>query len=634
MFLSKILFEPDCNQATTWEDLIDHRKLPYMAMLRNIRNLIKAGISDKHHNLVIKKISDEGSVRSSKQSSFRFFSAYDVLKDLEAELEKAEAEMEEEEKEQDKSEMRGVRGGRVERNTGRGGRGGRGSGRGGARGGRGGGGGRGGRGGGGRADQNTRGHNGGRGGKRGKNGDEKSAKKPVKNLPYTTELVGRYKKSLDEAVRIATVFNTKQIPGSTLVFIDLGDQIVTTSKPTKSLGKSVRTPDELAYLLALQASVACEDCKIIGYGQSGKTIDIQYDQKETILGAVSGLGKIKEELKSSGVGVLPDLTYLVHDQVRCDNIIVFSVNSLVEDKIKSFVGRYQRFVNPKLLFVDVSLTGTLSTQNLDAPLNYVKISGFSDHILRFVGERGDAAQVLQVENVDLKFGLRESTDAVKEKTASSKMAITDGPILRAKPVKVFISSTFKDFHSERNILTQFVFPEIKSRASLLGIDVQEVDLRWGITEEESMRQDDAIERCLQEVNESFMFIGMIGERYGSVPKLSISGTGLAQDMVRKYPGASITELECMLGLQKQKGRAFFFFRHNAFLEAADDFVRQDFTTADSTARERLQKLRKMIAQSGHETFLDYPCQLGGLSKTGKPVLIGLEEFAIRALTCI
>jgi len=38
---------------------VDHRKLPFMAMLRNIRNMIKAGISEKHHSWILQKLSDE-----------------------------------------------------------------------------------------------------------------------------------------------------------------------------------------------------------------------------------------------------------------------------------------------------------------------------------------------------------------------------------------------------------------------------------------------------------------------------------------------------------------------------------------------------------------------------------------------
>ena len=35
------------NKAETWQALLDHNKLPFMAMLRNLRNLIKANISPR-----------------------------------------------------------------------------------------------------------------------------------------------------------------------------------------------------------------------------------------------------------------------------------------------------------------------------------------------------------------------------------------------------------------------------------------------------------------------------------------------------------------------------------------------------------------------------------------------------------
>jgi hypothetical protein len=38
--------------------ILDHKKLPFMAMLRNLRNLIKTGISNKHHNDVIKRLTN------------------------------------------------------------------------------------------------------------------------------------------------------------------------------------------------------------------------------------------------------------------------------------------------------------------------------------------------------------------------------------------------------------------------------------------------------------------------------------------------------------------------------------------------------------------------------------------------
>lgn len=53
-----------------------------MAMLRNLRNLIKSGISDAHHKLVLRRLRDERQVIQSRQFPFRFFAAYQVLEEL------------------------------------------------------------------------------------------------------------------------------------------------------------------------------------------------------------------------------------------------------------------------------------------------------------------------------------------------------------------------------------------------------------------------------------------------------------------------------------------------------------------------------------------------------------------------
>ncbi len=54
-----------------------------MAMLRNLRNMIKAGVSERHHRWVLKKLTDEGAVIHSRQFPFRLFSAYEVFDELE-----------------------------------------------------------------------------------------------------------------------------------------------------------------------------------------------------------------------------------------------------------------------------------------------------------------------------------------------------------------------------------------------------------------------------------------------------------------------------------------------------------------------------------------------------------------------
>ena len=53
-------------------------------------------------------------------------------------------------------------------------------------------------------------------------------------------------------------------------------------------------------------------------------------------------------------------------------------------------------------------------------------------------------------------------------------------------VRVFLSSTFRDLKNEREVLMKKIFPEIKAICRAKGITVTEVDLRWGITDEEAI----------------------------------------------------------------------------------------------------------------------------------------------------
>ena len=68
--------------AQKWEALIDSKKLGYMALLRNLRNILTADVSAAHIATVCKHLADEKAVNNSKQLPFRFLAAYRELKDL------------------------------------------------------------------------------------------------------------------------------------------------------------------------------------------------------------------------------------------------------------------------------------------------------------------------------------------------------------------------------------------------------------------------------------------------------------------------------------------------------------------------------------------------------------------------
>ena len=64
------------NNTKMWTDLIMSGQLPYMAMLRNLRNIVDANVAP---NIYVPLIADPAHVKNSRQLPFRFYSAYKAL---------------------------------------------------------------------------------------------------------------------------------------------------------------------------------------------------------------------------------------------------------------------------------------------------------------------------------------------------------------------------------------------------------------------------------------------------------------------------------------------------------------------------------------------------------------------------
>src|SRR5258706_14579923 len=89
-----------------------------------------------------------------------------------------------------------------------------------------------------------------------------------------------------------------------------------------------------------------------------------------------------------------------------------------------------------------------------------------------------------------------------------------------KEFRLFVSSTFRDLMPEREQLVKKVFPRIRKECRSRGVEFTEIDLRWGITEEES-RSGRTIRICLEEIDRCRpYFIGIIGSPDGWLPALS------------------------------------------------------------------------------------------------------------------
>jgi len=170
-------------------------------------------------------------------------------------------------------------------------------------------------------------------------------------------------------------------------------------------------------------------------------------------------------------------------------------------------------------------------------------------------------------------------------------------------IRVFLSSTFRDFMQERDLLVKQVFPSLRRRAQERGVEVVDVDLRWGITEEES-QQGKVIGICLAEIERCRpYFIGMLGERYGWTPQPSDYPEELFEreqlEWIRDHQGgASVTELEIMHGVlndREMAGRAFFYFRDPAWSRAQNQL---GFVSDTEEEKQKLADLKERIRGSG------------------------------------
>lgn len=149
-------------------------------------------------------------------------------------------------------------------------------------------------------------------------------------------------------------------------------------------------------------------------------------------------------------------------------------------------------------------------------------------------------------------------------------------LIENREIRIFLSSTFSDMDSERSALVK-LFNKLKLEANRRNVSLSLLDLRWGVTDEES-RTGKVLSVCLNEIENSHpFFIGLLGSRYGYSPKASELEKN--PDLKERYPwlpqdiaqGLSITEIEMQYGvLRNQEGVDAAFFIKNTPDTLPDD----------------------------------------------------------------
>ncbi|XP_074091083.1 telomerase protein component 1 isoform X1 [Macrotis lagotis] len=652
------------NKASVWEGLIDSGKLPYMAMLRNLCSLLRVGISPRHHERILQLLECKKSVIHSRQLPFRFLSAYSSISNLERQLRDSgiiypssptishafpilgkskestrdsfnlyfcfpRIPMDMREKrslaflgyreELEKSRMpqlklaylyvtepvllnmnimqrvlkRLVKKVQVQKPQ----------------------------------QQFTK-------------KDlriamlmpvlyehfkrEKHRLTRINQWKRDWEMMTRYQEALETAINLSVQHTLPPLPGRTLIVCNPGQK--------------ERNPLNDGLLLVAMVMARAEQAEILLY-KNGALKKAVINPEEGILKTATKL-KIQiedmpvEESKSYGD---PFALYMLDMVTRRESMdtVIFVGNIMKDCEFACAKQFYWQRVNPKCLFVGVDLIGMHYYGSLSKNPNDVILTGCTDGVLKFISERGMSHLLEHVGQMDKIFKIPSQRGEAKTLSDRPLEEGVPGPLATTpqhswRTVRVFISSTFRDMHGERDLLLRSVLPVLQARAAPHYINVRGIDLRWGVTEEDTLK-DRQLELCLGEVENSQLFVAILGSRYGYIPPNYNLPDHPHFHWVKDYPpGRSVTEMEVMQFLSRGSRHqcsspALIYLRNSSFLSFVPEEWKADFVSESEEAAERLSELKSYLDIQKDVTCHNYYCAWGGVA-AGRPYVKRLEDF--------
>ncbi|XP_061652420.1 telomerase protein component 1 isoform X2 [Phyllopteryx taeniolatus] len=612
------------NKAATWEKLIDNKSLPFMAMLRNLRNMINQGISTAHHKKILSRLTNKKAVLQSRQFPFRFLSAYKVimelrilaspqkapgnqviLKNILKQLPKSKRFRRLDWETASRKRLRVALGVpfvyRIYRM---------------------------------KKDQLFK----------------------ANQREYTVGVLDRYRQALETAVHISCRYNIPPLPGRTVIMIniDMNDRrawnkqldfcLPPDPEHSENEGEEVEEEDkrkkrkreedklapsmlEVTVLLSLMIASSCEDAHVClldyyQYAEAQLESDLLLENVRSVMRQIKALRNETRDNRHQ----LSACFHRVLQKNKADNIIMLT-ESWTSHEVEWAINSYRKETSNKCLYVEICMSDTVYESKTSDP-NHVSLKGFSEQMLRFVAERGSSRLLDHVEHLDKVYNVPPPEGAKHPEMTNSLVSIPITPKLRWRGVRVFISSTFRDMHGERDILVRSVFPELRRRAAPHHLHLQEVELRWGVTEEES---DRAAALCLAEVGRSQMMVAILGQRYGLVPDAPALPDLPPYKWLESGPeGLSMTDMEIRhfqaLHGDAARQRMLCYFRDPDVIKTVPVAWKSDFAPESKEAESKMARLKQWIQVHKLKFTNNYPSEWGSVVD-GKPYLKNLEHFA-------
>ncbi|CAL8093119.1 unnamed protein product [Calicophoron daubneyi] len=610
------------NKGETWNELIECGRLPYFAMLRNLRNILKAGISCTAEDTVLRRLQDPRLIIRSNLFPFRFFSAYAVLDDL-----------------QKKANFQGFLhrlAARPAKTT----------------------------------VAKTK-------AERNRKKLQELAKKMTLKRPYACQLalIAKLKKALNVAVDTSIRYNVPLIRGSTLIICSLGG----CSSDTRKLQAAGLGHDQQAIglLLGMMGASVCETCSIYvtvddknfirledylieareDYRNTQRQSPNVLDRAAAVYALIKkGSKKTEEDKKPIPVN---DVVNSFYSSRRLFDT-VFLVGQMVPAIAEYVTNCRTHLGRMNAVWSDVSGVGKWPEDSGDKN-DWVIFKGPTDQVLRYIAESSDKGLLEHVERMDELFGLDKTVrfsvpSRIRSAQDTSKPEIKR-PLTEWRCCRVFISSTFRDMHAERDIICGLLLPSLREYATReLHVHLTEIDLRWGVPEE-ATQSSQALQMCLEQAAHSDLFILLVGNRYGWRPKSSLINSlpkRILKDLERFYSaGMSVTEMEynmaklaakrrissyekrfgTMSEQESIKQRIFAFIRDPESLKAVPPQYMADFTETSPEKCEKLNAFKTLLKNDGVVLLDKYPAWFNGLIGS-RAVMGNLGQLSNELTSCL
>lgn len=349
------------NKAEIWESLIKSRKLPFMAMLRNIRNFLITGVDEETHRMVQDRLRDPSQIEGSMMFPFRFLSAYESIKVNLEELRMLQA---------DPNFVPAVPDGK-------------------------------------RARKNPI-----------------LRKKIIPKHVPTEAIIQDYNDALEEAIKLATSLNVKPIKGHSVIFCDTSGSMRCAISGNPELG-SVRCCMELGILFGMMLRHVCESSKVYIVSSPKAPITTCWLPVElegdNILKEMHKALDLSNELGYDNDYPFDFFEQLINEKIHVDNMFWFSDMIISTEKqntpfnpdrnnrwtVTSILEEYRAKVNPEMKYITVDLAGygrDMLGADLEGRSKNIVVSGYSDAVLKLVSEL-QTSQVQAVREAAAKLNL-------------------------------------------------------------------------------------------------------------------------------------------------------------------------------------------------------------------------------------